>query len=148
MTSGTSFKALQWLIYMEATCPELITSNGERAVMEHTYFRGEKNFHGWLIDGYAFVNNMHIFYEYLGDYYHPGCSECNSDSRKDYVWDKKRQYLEGNGKLIFIRECQFDKLLTGLKSFKTPKFPMIMTPGGKQGTVLNGIETAIFSDLS
>ena len=140
MTSGTSFKAMQWLTYMETTSDLLVNRNGDRVKMEHAYYRGEKNFHGWLIDGYAEVDDRHIFFEYLGDYYHAGCSKCNPDRAKDWTWEKKRQHLDTYGKLVFIRECEFDKYLPLLKDFDTPIFPKIMNRGGNEQIILDGIK--------
>ena len=139
MKSGTSFKALQWLTYVEETHPILTDQHGERIKLQHAYYRGEKDFNGWFADGYANVDGEHFFFEFLGDHWHAGCPDCSADKIKDWVWGKKREYLESQGQLITIRECQFDKLLPRIKHNMTPNFLQVLLPSANEKPIMKAI---------
>ena len=62
MTSGVSFGQMQWLFYLQAT-------QYKHVQLEHAYYHGEVDFDGWSPDGYALVNGVHHFFEYLGRVY-------------------------------------------------------------------------------
>ena len=51
MTTQTSFKALQWLTWLQETSSLLVDDNGETVQIEHAFYRGEKELKGWLVDG-------------------------------------------------------------------------------------------------
>ena len=64
MKAGTSFGAMQWLYYMQAT--DCIDKNGERVQMQHAYFNDEHVECGFQPDGFAVIDGECVFYEYLG----------------------------------------------------------------------------------
>ena len=66
MSNGNSLSALQWLLYMNETDPDLIDSNGNRVSIQHQYDRGEYEIGGYTIDGHAIIDGKHLFYEFLG----------------------------------------------------------------------------------
>ena len=66
MSTGNSFGALQWILYMNQTHSALTDSNGKRISIEHQYDRGEYEISGFFIDGHAYVDGKHLFYEFLG----------------------------------------------------------------------------------
>ena len=68
MTDQTSFVALQWLQYLQAT-EFCVDSTGKRITIENLYHRGEKEFEGMKVDGYMLKNGQHIFLEFNGKTY-------------------------------------------------------------------------------
>ena len=76
MSYGNSLGAVQWLYFIQDTSDLLVDKNGVRVQLQHQYYRGEKNYNGFLVDGYACVDGAHVFFEYLGCWYHkcPTCS--------------------------------------------------------------------------
>ena len=64
MKAGTSFGAMQWLYYMQAT--DCIDKKGERVQMQHAYFNDEHVECGFQPDGFAIIDGECVFYEYLG----------------------------------------------------------------------------------
>ena len=64
MKAGTSFGAMQWLYYMQAT--DCIDKKGERVQMQHAYFNDEHVECGFQPDGFAIIDGEYVFYEYHG----------------------------------------------------------------------------------
>ena len=62
MTSGVSFGQMQWLFYLQET-------KFKHVQLEHAFYHGEVEFDGWKPDGYACINGIHHFFEYLGNVY-------------------------------------------------------------------------------
>ena len=141
MAHGCSLGATQWLFYIQETCDDLIDDDGNRSTLQHMYYRGEKQFEGYKIDGYAFVKNQHIFYEYLGCYHHPGCPYCGKGG-VDLRWEQKEKVLRSRGKLHVMRECIWKKELRekSLRHFHIPYFPLIMNVFGTQKELLNAMK--------
>ena len=148
LTTGCSLEALQWISFMQSTCDDLIDSNGEHVRIQHKYYRGETNFKGYDVDGFAIVNGICTFFEYLGCYWHPNCPhpECKDGNNRvngpDERWEEKREFLHKHGKLISIRGCQWkeQKKSMGLKHFSTHDLPLIMNNYGTEEIILNGIQ--------
>ena len=140
MARGCSLPAVQWLFYVQESCTDLIQGDGKRATLEHMYYRGEHELNGFTIDGYACVDGRHIFYEFLGDYFHPNCPHCGSGG-EDPRWERKSEYLQSIGKLNVMRECIWKKMLkSGLKTFHIPDFPLIMRTFGRETKIIESIK--------
>ena len=113
MAPGVSFGQVQWLMYLQVT--QCYDSNHQKVQISHAYFRGEVNFDGHKPDGFAVIDGVKHFYEYLGCRYHPDC--CVSDDKIDdpenkrKVWNKKKAYFESEGTLHVMRECQWKRFL-------------------------------------
>ena len=125
---GTSFKALQWLYFLQATLFKNIQ-------IEHGYHRGEKNFKGHKVDGYVCVNGQHIFMEFNGCFFHGHCKY--HDQIKQDKWNHKANELRKFGKLISINECDWDR-------FQCPPVPTQMPRillTDDQNSILEGIQT-------
>ena len=122
---------------------ELIDDNGDVVQMEHAYYRGEKEYDGFKLDGYACVDNENIFYEFLGCRFH-NCPSCYGGP-PDKTWLRKKAYLEGRGKLIYIWECKWRSEAVRINQnssgniFDTPEFPLIMKKTGNENDILSGI---------
>ena len=69
MSYNNSLGAIQWLMFQQSVCSDLVDSKANRVKLEHQYYRGEFKFHDYLIDGYANVDGVHVFFEFLGCYY-------------------------------------------------------------------------------
>lgn len=140
MARGCSLAATQWLFYVQETCSDLVQSDNSRARLHHMYYRGEHKFGEFDIDGYANVDGKHIFYEFLGDYYHPGCPHCG-DGGADPRWERKKQFLSEHGTLHIMRECLWRQKVKqlGLRYFHTPDLPLIMNTFGNERELLNAI---------
>lgn len=125
---GISFKSLQWLYYLQAT-------EFKGIQIQHAYHRGEKTFNGHKVDGYALVNDQHVFMEFNGCYFHGHCKY--HDQMKQDKWNLKANELRKLGKLIAINECDWDR-------FKCPQIPTQMPRilfKDDQNSILKGIET-------
>ena len=114
MISQTSFEATQYLYWLQTTI---------NVQLEHAYFHGEFEIEGYKVDGYAKIDGVDHFYEYLGCYHHPGC--CISDSsipdaaKKRSVWEFKSQFLRSQGVLHVMRGCEWKQLLRSMEPPKT-----------------------------
>ena len=148
LTSGCSLEALQWISFMQQTCDDLVDADGNRAMVEHKYYRGEKSFKGKDIDGYALVGSKHVFLEYLGCYWHqcpiPGCKEPRRKDLEgdiDIAFEEKREFLSQFGKVISIHGCEWkrQKKSMSLRNFPTNDLPLVMNNYGNEETIVNGI---------
>ena len=66
MTNQMSLSQIQWIQYLETT-DICVDSQGERHRIEHGYYRGEIEFGQIRPDGYLFIDNVHHFFEFLGE---------------------------------------------------------------------------------
>jgi len=147
-----SLEAIQWLSFLEETCDDLVCADGTRVMIDHKYARGEKIVGEWEVDGYARVDGENIFFEYNGCYWHP-CDECGTTpcgSEKDIVarverWARKKEALSEQGKLVFIRGCQWKTQIKNenLRHYDILKFPHIMKYSGTEMDILNGIQSGL-----
>ena len=64
MGPNTSLGAVQWL--------ELKAAEINPLQLHSSYFRGEAEVNGFLVDGYATDGQNHFIFEYLGCEYHVG----------------------------------------------------------------------------
>ena len=119
-------------------CDDLVSKDGKRIGMEHQYFRGEHQFDDYKIDGYAQVDNKHIFFEFLGCYYH-ACPSCYG-GEPDVDWEAKKHYLQEHGILHYIRECKWKFERSRHSYLETPGMPRILKSGGKESEIIEGIE--------
>ena len=107
MAHGCSLGALQWLTYIQENDPRLVNNMNERVQVEHKYFRGEKRFLDWEVDGFAQVDGENFWFEYLGCWHHVGCKNPNckhfSPDQTDEVFERKKKDLEQNGTLVIMR---------------------------------------------
>lgn len=62
LSTGGSFKALQYLYYSQA----LLDRAGYNVNIEHAYFQGEKFVYGYKCDGYVNINGREIVFEFHG----------------------------------------------------------------------------------
>ena len=110
MTQGASLEGLQWLLFENEKSPHLILENGARAKIQHKFFRGEKKFAGFEIDGFAEISGVKYFWEYLGCWFHT-CEKCGSEGKPGSRerWERKKSILKQNGRLIIMRGCTWKK---------------------------------------
>ena len=59
MHSGVSLGQMQWLYYIEAT---------QNIKLEHAFYHGEKNCDNFFPDGFAIIDGVKHYWEYLGAY--------------------------------------------------------------------------------
>ena len=140
-----SFESLQWLNYMQESCLALVDKNGDRVQIQHEYFRGEKSLGGFDLDGFALVDEKSLFFEFLGCFWHDGCTneDCrNKNDRVDERWVRKRAFLESQGQLFYIRSCEWaaEKAEKKLWWYRTPQMPMVMKKSGTESDILTGIQ--------
>ena len=108
MADGTSFAAVQWLAYLQATASFLNASNGARVTIQHKYHQGEVKIGGDEIDGYCEVDGRAFLLEFNGCHWH-GCKcQTNPDLEKRATWERKRARLEKIGNVIHIWECDWE----------------------------------------
>ena len=109
MSTQVSFKALQWL-YMEQESVRCKDKHGNRVQMHHDYFQGEKTIFNSTVDGYAFINNRHVVWEFNGCHWH-GCTKCYPDWLENATleeidrkvnWEDKIERLKENNCVIHI----------------------------------------------
>ena len=106
MVDGCSLGQLEWLNFIEIE---------DEVKLEHAYHRGETTQFGekFRPDGYALIDGIHTFYEYLGCRYHPGCcipdSEIENADQKRKQWEEKSAFFKANGVLRVMRECTWQK---------------------------------------
>ena len=146
MAPGCSLEALQWLTYMQEHESRFLNSKGERMQMQHKYFRGEHRIGDWEVDGYCEVDGHRYFLEYLGCFFHAGCSNIDCDQFDphgvDENFSRKKEFLEANGTLISIRGCEWKKKLRTLRSLPSPSFPDVYQNFSSEQKILNGIENS------
>ena len=150
MSYGNSLSAIQWLLYMQNECDDLISESGNRVKIMHQYYRGEHSVDKYTIDGYALVNDKHVYFEFLGDEFHQGCPYCNRGGTDgtDEIWEEKRVLLEERGTLHFIRECQWIKKVKTLKHYPTSDMPLIMSRTGNEHDIISGVTKGLFIMIS
>ena len=130
MTTGHSFKAQQWLTYLQQTDPFLKNNDGSRAVIQTKFHRGEKRIPSskmlkdWKVDGYVKSDQGVKIYEFMGDHWHDGCPNCDPTGI-DVNWSMKLRDISQVGIVEVIWECEFDELLTRLRGFWSPLIPHI-----------------------
>ena len=122
LKKGVSFVSLQWLYYLQET-DICVDKNGQRQQIHHGYHHGEvcceclkfehECYHQKAVDGYCNVDGEHIFFEFLGCHFHPGC-ECTSkvkanDGRREEVYETKKRIMKSKGRLIEMRECKWNQ---------------------------------------
>lgn len=108
MSTGNSIVALQWLTFIDEFSDLLTQTDGTRVPLQHQYFRGEHSVIDWTIDGYAKVDEVEHFFEFLGCYHHSCCPECKP-GQVDEGWELKKAYLRRQGRLIYIHECEWKR---------------------------------------
>ena len=146
MTSQTSLVAVQWLYWIQEQ--PICFDNGRKIQLEHHYHRGEVDFEGWNPDGYINKNGEHVFFEFLGCYYHPGC--CVSDKKiknaqnKRIAWNRKKKYLSQRGTLIIIRECEWIKQLKQMVIFPDTVMPRILLKDNEDSLLKAIYDESIF----
>ena len=150
MSTGHSFKAQQWLSYMQMTDPFLDNEDGTRTVIESQYHRGEKKLYNseenkdnWSVDGFALKGNQGKVYEFNGEKWHKGCPHCDSGNRNE-KWERKKADIDCYGyHLEVMWECQFDKLLPQIKETET-EMPDILFKNQTESELLDGIKSGKF----
>ena len=157
MTSGASYKSMQWLYYLQATSPLLSSTSGNRMTIQHKYNHGEKLIQNGdnddLVDGYCVVDGQVYIYEFLGCFWHycscqtPKTAEDRALGEKRYfAWLYKKRRLERNGQLITIWECEWDHALKtnpGMLETKT-HFPGIMHQKVSDDVLLESVRNETF----
>jgi hypothetical protein len=143
MTPGCSLEGLQWLTYQEQTNP-ILQNNRNPIKLEQKYYRGEKQIGDYTIDGYAQINGVQHFFEYLGCFFHPNCPfvDCKSHGvGSDPVWKIKKSFLKSQGVLHTIRGCEWQKIVRtlNLRYHPTPDLPQIMNSFGSEKNIIDGI---------
>ena len=141
MAPGVSFAQIQWLVFIDTQDARLNQQDGSRVKLQHAYYRNEFDFHGYKVDGYAKVDGQHIFYEFLGCFWHKGCTNCNRYPGEDPEWVEKSTYLRQNGTLVTIRECIWEEKVKQIRNFETPYLPQILSKFSNQKTLLEGIKS-------
>ena len=61
-----SFSQIQWIQFLETT-DICVDAEGKRHRIEHGYYRGEMEFGQIKPDGYLRINDVHHFFEFLGE---------------------------------------------------------------------------------
>ncbi|KAM4014972.1 uncharacterized protein ACNLHF_001687 [Anomaloglossus baeobatrachus] len=90
-----SSPAIQWLMFVAHT---------ENITIQHALRGGEKQVGKYFLDGYAYVNNQHIAFEFQGCFYH-GCPVCYNENDTNkvtntsygqlyYAFLAKKRYLQ------------------------------------------------------
>ena len=143
MTDGHSFKAQQWLSFMQHNDPFLKNKKG-KARIECKFFRGEKIVFKsekatWTVDGFANTDHGVKFYEFLGCHYHPGCPKCKPDERDEFFFDVKVEYLRKFGIVEYIYECQWDVMLSKISNRRTKSLPHVLEKNHSEEEILESI---------
>ena len=146
MTDGHSFKAQQWLTYLQDNDPDLeIAGTTQRYKIQSKFYRGEfspktKEKRKWTVDGMAETSAGHPkYYEFLGCHYHPGCPICDPAGKDEAFWEKV-DFLRQTGVVYYIYECQWDQLLTEIEDKFTPTLPHILEDKHSDEDILRSIE--------
>ena len=63
LSTGGSFKALQYLYYSQA----ILDKEGYNVTIEHQYHQGEKIIYGQKVDGYVRIGQKEIVFEFNGN---------------------------------------------------------------------------------
>ena len=111
--------------------------NGNRVQLQHQYFRGEHSEEGHYVDGFAVVDGVKVFMEFLGCFYHKDCPRCHPNEI-DEVWERKKAFLESRGKLIYIHECKWKAISDNIK-WSSSYLPLIERKKGTEEQILTGI---------
>ena len=143
MTHGHSFKAQQWLSYMQHNDPFLKKTKGLTRI-ECKFFRGEKVIFKsekatWTVDGFANTERGVKFYEFLGCHYHPGCPKCDPNGRDEFFFDTKVEYMRKFGRVEYIYECQWDEWLPKIENRKTKSLPLVLDNNHTEADILKSI---------
>ena len=143
MTDGHSFKAQQWLSFMQHADPFLKKEKGKTRI-QCKFFRGEKvvykdNRSTWTVDGFADTPKGLKFYEFLGCHFHKGCPKCDPDGHDDFFFDVKVEYLRKLGRVEYIYECQWDEWLPQIKNRKTKSLPHVLESNHTEKDILESI---------
>lgn len=112
LQSGVSFKALQWIYFLQAT-------RFKGMQIAHSYHRGEYILEGHKVDGYLQIEGKHVSLEFNGCYYHGHCKY--HDDQKQEKWNRKASALRKLGTLISIYECEWDKFIKPSISTDMPR---------------------------
>lgn len=149
MAPGCSLPALQWLVHVQENDIRLNEESGRRVTLQHKYFRGEKSFAGWDIDGFAEVDDKLLFYEFLGCFFHKGCSNsmCKyyNPVEIDERFERKKRELSEYGQVITMRECIWNKKLQKIRKEPSKTFPDIYNVFSNEQKILEKIkENEIF----
>ena len=143
MAPGCSLSALQWLIYVQENDARLINKSGVRVKLEHKYYRGEKSFSGWDIDGYAEVDGVKLFYEFLGCFFHKGCKNENcrhyNPTEIDERFERKKSELSEFGLVIVMRGCIWEKKISFIKRQPSKTFPDIYNTFSNEKVLIDKI---------
>lgn len=145
MAPGCSLQALQWLTWVQENDKRLKSKSGERVKLQHKYFRGEKRFGEWDVDGYAEVDGQKYFYEFLGCYFHAGCrnSICKqySPGDVDERFHRKKKELSKYGKVITMRGCFWENLVKDIRKHDySTTFTDIYNTFSNEKKILQGIK--------
>jgi len=146
MADGTSFAAVQWLAYLQATARYLKLATGEVVTMHHKYHQGEVKVRGDEVDGYCEVGGRVYIFEFNGCHWH-GCKCQNAPNlEKRAIWERKRGRLEKIGTLIQIWECEWEeyKALNPQISEIDTLFPRIMRRSESEVDLVNAIRDGSF----
>ena len=143
MTHGHSFKAQQWLSFMQHNDRFLKKTKGLTRI-ECKFFRGEKVIFKsekatWTVDGFANTERGVKFYEFLGCHYHPGCPKCDPNGRDDFFFDTKVEYMRKFGRVEYIYECQWDEWLPKIENRKTKSLPLVLDNNHTEADILKSI---------
>ena len=143
MTDGHSFKAQQWLTFMQHNDPFLKNTKGKSRI-ECKFFRGEKivfkdSKQSWTVDGFASADKGLKFYEFLGCKYHKGCPKCDPDGRDKFFFDEKVPYLRKMGCVEYIYECQWNDQLSKITNLKTKSLPHVLEKVHTESQIIESI---------
>ena len=95
----------------------------------------------WPVDGYAKSDKGTKVYEFMGDYWHKGCPQCDPSGHNP-KWLAKKQDIENAGHILqVIWECQFDKVINEIRNVETPLIPDILKKNQTQENLLAGIKS-------
>ena len=121
LENGVSFRALQWLEWMQAHSDLVVDPvTGARQNIRHAYTAGGEYIvdDRWPVDGFVqFSNGQKLFLEFNGCYWH-GCQICGGQSAINLTEEnlprfkrendeEKWRRLRSLGKLFLQRECEF-----------------------------------------
>ena len=152
MTDGHSFKAQQWLTFMQHNDPFLKNAKGKSRI-ECKFFRGEKivfkdSKQTWTVDGFANTDQGLKFYEFLGCKFHEGCPKCDPNGHDKFFFDEKVPYLRELGIVEFIYECEWDLQLSKIKNLKTKTLPHVLEKVHTENEIIKSIcEDKLFGFL-
>ena len=122
LRTDISFASLQWLYWLQET-DICVDKHGQRQRIHHGYHQGEvcceclqfdyQCAHRKPVDGYCLVDGQHIFFEFLGCYFHPGCEKCQSSNvnckEREEAYAIKKAIMREKGRLIEKRSCEWQR---------------------------------------